>query len=162
MNCKCFKNLSNVHFSTLLISNKTLSSCLLTALLVKVKLNFKFTNARALFLRWETNSKRTTLGWFEPVSALSDCQVRLATQRTGSRMAYHAAEPARDRWKKQACVPPPLSPCLYLVLMQHILPAMKLTSMYFQVSGATKPPCAGYRPNHTVMRKDKHISERLH
>lgn len=77
-------------------------------------------------------------------------------------MAYHTVEADRDRWKKQARVPPSLSPCLYLVLMQHILPAVKLTSMYFQVSGATKPPSAGYRPNHTVMRKDKHISEAVH
>lgn len=77
-------------------------------------------------------------------------------------MAYHTVEADRDRWKKQARVPPPLSPCLHLVLMQHILPAVKLTSMYFQVSGATKPPSAGYRPNHTVMRKDKHISEAVY
>lgn len=96
------------------------------------------------------------------IPALSDCQVRLLTQRARARMAYHTVEADRDRWKKQARVPPSLSPSLYLVLMQHILPAVKLASMYFQVSGATKPPSAGYRPNHTVMRKDKHISEAVH
>lgn len=51
---------------------------------------------------------------------------------------------------------------LCFVPMQHIPPAIKLTSPYFQVSGATEAPCAGYRPNHTVMRKDKHICEPLH
>lgn len=112
---------------------------------------------------WEKQTLALQL-WddLRPVPARADCQVRLLTQRAGARMAYHTVEADRDRWKERARVPPPLSPRLHLVLMQHIPPAVTLTSMYFQVSGATKPPSAGYRPNHTVMRKDKHISEAVY
>lgn len=34
--------------------------------------------------------------------------------------------------------------------------------MHSQVSGETEAPSVGYRPSHTVMRKDKHIAAALY